>query len=184
MNLKEKFHLNNAQLIILLVAAAVTIFGIVETLLHVNAGVPVSKSLFVCLGFLSIIYYALYGYKVPHGNHLKGIILLFALILVDGLGLEAGRILPGLTDQAVLYSACVTGVCIGIVCYVAGRLHKFNQNIYLITLTTILLIVRIILMLNARMVMFGNIADAIIWVDITCVYAIRYKQHREAGLQA
>ena len=33
-----------------------TIFGIVETLFHINADVPASKIVFTCLGYLVILY--------------------------------------------------------------------------------------------------------------------------------
>lgn len=178
-----KTKLTKFQLTALGIAGLLTLFGIVQTILHLGADAPFSKTMFVCINYVAIIYYALYGFKIPHGNSLKYIILIFALSLVDAVALESGARYTGLVPEKTLISATLTGVCILIVSYVAGRLDRFYKNILLCTIALILLIVRALSMTHYPTIMFVDFADVIIWIDIMCVYAIRYNQHREVGLQ-
>ena len=48
MNIKEKLNLSNPQFVVLLIAVALSIYGIVETILHIDAAVPTSKTMFIC----------------------------------------------------------------------------------------------------------------------------------------
>ncbi len=184
MNIKEKLNLNNFQLILLLVAAVLTIFGAVETILHLGADVPASKTMFVVMSYFAVFYYAFYGYKVPHGNSLKYIMLFFAMILVNAMSLEAGGKYPVLDSQKIMLSTMITGVCAVLVAYTSGRLDKFEKNIYLFMLVLILLFVRAVIMVHFKTLMYTNFSDMIIWIDIICAYSIRYTQHKEAGLKA
>lgn len=184
MNIKEKLNLNNFQMILLLVAAVLTIFGAVEAILHLGADVPASKTMFVCLSYFAVFYYAFYGYKVPHGNSLKFIMLFFAMILVNSMSLEAGGKYPVLENQTIMLSTMVTGVCTVLVAYASGRLDRFEKNIYLFVLVLILLFVRAVIMVKFKTLMYTNFSDMIIWIDIICAYSIRYTQHKEAGTKA
>ena len=184
MNIKEKLNLNNPQFVVLLIAVALSIYGIVETILHIDAAVPTSKTMFICLSYLVILYYALFGYKVPHGNSLKYIILFFAFMLLNELSLEAGGKYPGLPQDSMLLSVMLTGICIIVVSYLSGRLGRFNKSIFLFTTVLVLLLVRVFLMTNYRTIMFANMSDVIIWFDINMAYVLRYKQHKEAGLES
>ena len=182
--MKEKLKLNTFQIIFLCIAIALTAYGVFETIRHIGADVPVSKTILICLSYILILYYALFGYKVPHGNLLKYIMLFFALLLVNEIALEAGGKYPNLASETILLPTTITGICVIIISYISGRLHKFNRNIYLFALTLILLIARAFLMSNYRTIMFSNFSDVIIWLDINCAYALRFKQHKQAGLES
>ena len=182
--MKEKLKLNTVQTIALCIAIAATAYGVYETIRHIGADVPVSKTMFICLSYILILYYGLYGYKVPHGNLLKYIMLFFALLLVNETTLEASGKYPGLVNEAILLPLAITGICIVIISYISGRLHKFNKNIYLFAIVLVLLVVRAVLMSSYRTIMFSNFSDVIIWLDINCAYALRYKQHKQAGLES
>ena len=184
MNIKEKLKLNNLQAAFLLVAVVLTTFGLIETILHLGADVPKSKTIFICLSYVTIIYYVFYGYKVPHGNSLKYIMLFFALMLVNAISLEAGGKYPALDSQKIMLSVMITGICIILVSYASGRLDRFEKNIYLFVLVLIMLFVRAVIMVNYKTLMFAYLSDMIIWIDIICAYSIRYTQHKEAGLKA
>lgn len=178
-----KTKITKFQIAMLCIAGLLTAFGVIETIIHIKADVPTSKTIIMCLSYLAILYYGAYGYKVPHGNTLKYIIFFFALILVNELALESGGKYPGLAPETTIVPAALTGFCIIFASYVSGRLHKFNRNIYLCSITLALLVVRALLMSGYRTIMFADFSDVIIWFDIVCVYAVRYNQHKEAGLE-
>ena len=186
MGLKEKLQVNNMQLAVLCVAAALTLFGVVETILHLNAEVPISKTVFMCLSYVVVIYYALVGYKTPHGNLLKYTMWFFVFMLIHNSALGAGGVYhsPDLQNVSMLFSSLTTTLSIAIVSYLSGRLDRFKKSMILCTVVLVLLIVRALLMSNYRTLMFANLSDVIIWFDICCVYGVRYVQHREAGLES
>ena len=183
MNIKKKLNLNNVQAIAFYATIALTLFGIVETILHINADVPTSKTILICLSYILILYYVIYGYKIPHGNSLKYIIIFFGLMLVNEMALEAGGKYPGLDQHTILLSTTITGLCVIVVSYISGRLDKYEKNSYLFILTLFLLFIRTILMVNYKTIMYTNISDIIVWVDLYWAYALRYAQHKEAGLK-
>ena len=182
--MKEKLHLNAVQMVVLGIAGVLTIYGVYQTIRHIGADVPHSKTMFICFSYILILFYALYGYKIPHGNLLKYIMLFFALLIVNEIALEAGGKYPNLDSQVILLPTVIAGICTVIISYIAGRLDRFNQNIYLFTVVLILLIVRAFLMSQYRTIMFSNYSDLIIWYDINCAYALRFRRHKEAGLQS
>ena len=184
MNFKEKLKLNNLQAAFLLAAIVLTAFGIIETILHLGADVPRSKTMFICLSYIAVLYYIFYGYKIPHGNSLKYIMLFFAMMLVNAISLEAGGKYPALDSQKIMFSVMVTGVCTILVSYASGRLDRFEKNIYLFVLVLILLFVRAVIMVHYKTLMYAYLSDMIIWIDIICAYSIRYAQHKEAGSKA
>ena len=182
--MKEKLKLNTIQIIALCLAAVFTIYGVYQTIRHIAADVPNSKTMFICLSYILILYYVFYGYKKPHGNLLKYIMLFFALLLVNEIALEAGDKYPNLVSEKIVLPITISGICIVMISYISGRLDRFNKNIYLFTAVLVLLVLRAFLMSHYRTIMFSDFSDAIIWFDINCAYALRYKQHKQVGQQA
>lgn len=179
-----KQKLNTFQIILLCIAIALTAYGIFQTIRHIGADVAISKTMFICLSYILILYYGLFGYKVPHGNLLKYLMIFFALLLVNEMALEAGGKYPNLSSEAIVLPITITGICIIIISYISGRLNRFNKNIFLFTIVLVLLVVRALMMSHYRTIMFANFSDVIIWFDINCAYALRYKQHIQAGLES
>ena len=104
-------------------------------------------------------------------------------MLVNEIALEAGGKYPGLDQHTILLSTTITGLCVIVVSYISGRLDKYEKNSYLFILTLFLLFIRTILMVNYKTIMYANISDIIVWVDLYWAYALRYVQHKEAGLK-
>lgn len=67
-----------------------------------------------------IVYYALVGYKKPHGNILKYTMIFFGFSLL--LNIHNGLILG---VKSIVWICAISMLLIG---YISGRLHKFNQN--------------------------------------------------------
>ena len=79
--MKEKQKYSPLQIALLCVATILTAYGVYQTIRHIGADVPTSKTMFICLSYIIILYYGFYGYKTPHGNLLKYIMLFFALLI-------------------------------------------------------------------------------------------------------
>ena len=58
--MKEKIKLDTIQIILLCIAVVSTAFGVYQTIRHIGADVPVSKTMFICLSYILILYYELY----------------------------------------------------------------------------------------------------------------------------
>ena len=128
-----------------------------------------------------IIYYAVSGYKKPHGNLLKQIMLLFGLSLVFQMNL------------AIMYDNKTTVVFVPVtmmlIAYIAGRLDRLKEN----------RILMVIVVLNLAHCSFSSIVKGggnggfainhavlfplVIWITLCGAYYTRYIQHKEAGLK-
>jgi len=173
----EKGKSNN--LVISIVCAVLTVFGIVVSVIAMrngSDGLLVRAAQYVInilLSFL-IVFYAVYGYKKPHGNALKYIILLFAIPMLLSVYTYALR---GMAGQAV-----IRAIVIGLICFAAGRLHKFKQVVTIMSIVAALIVVFIITTLVNGSSTIGIFNVLVIWIDIFVAYALRYKGHKEAGL--
>ena len=119
------------------------------------------------LGFAFVLYYAFSGYKKPHGNLLRYLMLAYGAILAIGsaaaflfgvatMGDPAAGTMPMLdgaenhmSNMAPLqaFLLCLSILLIG---YISGRLHKFEQNKWLLTLVLIMLLVRVLLSIGNK----------------------------------
>lgn len=132
--------------------------------------------------YVCIAYYTLKGYKKPHGNLLKYMMLLFAFMIV--VSLKALEFLS--IKEMMLFCFAV-----GLICYMAGRLNKFNE-VKIISLVVMLLLLHCCHAQVSAMSTFMDLAittrfnfyaKVIIWMALTTSYFTRYLQHKEAGLQ-
>jgi len=119
-------------------------------------------------------YYAFVGYRKPHGNLLKYIILLATVTRFVGIYL--------LVELGGPWMAVIRAMIPGLSFYVAGRLHKVKQNIILLSIITGLILAGTVIAFIKGVTAVGAVTSLIIWVDIFVAYVLRYKAHREAGL--
>jgi len=133
--------------------------------------------------YLLVAYYGLWGYKKPHGNILKYLMLLFGVslipsILVSVSGSYVSQILQIIMSIAVL-----------LVGYISGRLYKFQTNRILIIIVTAIFIFRLFTMpmlfptVTNPILLLGPLNQVILWLAICVAYFSRYQLHKEAGLQ-
>ncbi len=157
---------------------------IVVTILSLMGG---QDDTLICIGtIITLVFTALYGfflYKKPHGNMLKYTMLLLAAFMVFNAALcLKNRYNSSLVHILRLFIPCI-------ICYVAGRLNRIEQNKYLLTFATVatlvLDIIPVILCIgnfNASW-LFRIFWDVIILITLMIAYFTRYKEHKEAGLQ-
>jgi len=128
---------------------------------------------------------ALYGfflYKKPHGNMLKYTMLIFAasnlVIAIQMLWYNVGS----------AYVHAISLVIAGMLCYVAGRLNRIEQNRFILLIALVLFVIRSV----ASLILFPTPSfitnfticgqPIIMFLTLCCAYFVRYKAHKEAGL--
>jgi len=133
--------------------------------------------------YLGLFFYAIFGYKQPHGNFLKYIILLYGLAY----GVIVGTKLTGIL-------AIVGIVAIGMVCYIAGRLNKIKKNAVLIIIVMALVLfvgiyqicvfqkIGVLAGIGNVMYILFMLSPFFCWAGLCAAYVARYNAHKEAGL--
>jgi len=171
----EKKKTNN--LAVCIICGILTAFGIVASVVSLvngsNEHWKINDLIYLALTVL-IGYYAAIGYRRPHGNLFKQIILIYVasyLILVYQLA-----------QTGDAWQAVIRAITIGIICYVAGRLHRVKQNFILIGIVTAIIMYIIVSAFIKQIAKADILSMLIIWIDICVAYFLRYKEHKEAGL--
>ena len=145
---------------------------------------------------VATVYYALAGYKRPHGNLLRVIFLLLSLTYLNGVIDSAQDMtsFEGNDLNLLLYIIGLNGICVLLIAYVGGRLDKIKKNIIPLILITVAQVVKALLCipvfdtfsaysgLSILVHLMYNFSTCILWLDIAFAYILRYKEHKEAGL--
>ena len=156
---------------------------------------------------LAVTFYGVYGYKIPHGNLLRYVILLFALALAAEIFVNQGisKVCLILTLLACVLSA-----------YTAGRLGKRKEAIVLFSLVAAFLIAFVVAERfapvprgimndlvppeipenvggltpppiplesgeNSFTSLCFSLSRLLLWIVIGGAYLTRYEQHKDAG---
>ena len=132
---------------------------------------------------LITIWYALIGYKQPHGNSLRFAYFVFSLTI----GLRA---IADSTGSEQYGKGVLLLIAALILAYISGRLNKIEKNKKLMVLVGILFLAdAIISIVGARkpsLTLFriiGIIAPMGFLFAFGLTYIARYEQHKEAGLE-
>lgn len=80
MKICKKYGISTIQLIGLLITLLLIVGGLVITIVKRTPS-PV-RTVLICIGYLLVLYYALLGYKKPHGNMLRYTMLFFAILII------------------------------------------------------------------------------------------------------
>ncbi len=178
--------MNNKKIVSILVLGAFTIFGLVIEVLsfmRYTEDFSSGSSFFLItygITCILLLYYVIFGYKKPHGNLLKYLLLLFAICCLSGIVTEAAE--HNVIDT--VYNI-VRGIVVIMTSYIAGRLDHYKQNIVLMSIIGVF-------MLGSSFVYTFNCTEVfsflscftffVLWVDMMAAYVIRFKEHKEAGL--
>ena len=133
---------------------------------------------------LFVMVYAFFDYKTPHGNLLKALLLIEAIVLAASTSMDfihGVSILPGAISMAAAL----------MIAYIAGRLSKLEKNTFLLILVCCLLAAADIiycvgLLQNApaAAVIFpiGSVCCTFVtMLAISFAYTARFDEHRTAG---
>ncbi len=140
--------------------------------------------------FIAIVYYALAGYKRPHGNLLRAVFILMSLTCLNGV-IDSAKymaLFEGSELDVQLLIVGLDGICVLLIAYIGGRLDKIKKNTIPLILITAAQLVKSVLFIplydawtNLVYLVWG-FSTFILWIGIAFAYILRYKEHKEAGL--
>lgn len=193
----NKYNVSKKINIFILITALLILAGIIVTIVFANR-VPLIKTITLIIGYLLVLYYAFWGYKTPHGNVLRYLILAYAFLLALGSETrlfasarperpvdvtDANRQVRSGARRFTSYKDLLTSISLVLMGYTAGRLNKYKQNKIIIPIVLVLLFVRSFVTGTTRIqVMMTDLSFFILWLGIACAYFARYDAHKEAGL--
>ena len=192
----NKYNLSKKMNTFVLITAVLLLAGIVVTIIFANRA-PIVKTVTLVIGYLLVLYYALWGYKTPHGNMLRNLILTYAVLLAFGserrlfasvrserpVNVNAGETARRTARGLSAYKGLITSIAFILMGFIAGRLNKYKQNKILVPIVLVLLFVRSFVTNNIRIqAVMTDLSYFILWVGIACAYFARYDAHKEAGL--
>lgn len=152
--------------------------------------------LFVLLGCMSYVMMFLYlavFYKKPHDNNMKTLLLIYAVVTAVGID----------STNRVTLGKLLIPVSVVLIAYMAGRLHKLEQNKKIILIVLAIFVITTVeeIVLQANLIqtidaisrsdhsalikfssyaaLFGNIVQ---FAFCSLVYIYRYKAHIAAGI--
>ncbi len=137
------------------------------------------------IAIIALAFTALYGfwlYKKPHGNMLKYAMLLLAAAMVLN---SAECLIKGYNAPAI---HVIRLFFPGLICYVAGRLNRIEQNKYLLIFATICYCIISFISFGQKVgklnavLLFRFFYEFITLLTLTIAYFVRFKEHKEAGL--
>ncbi len=183
--IEEKYGLKTGQAIALFVIFALNIIWLICDLvffagnLSFNVCATILITMFI---FVSVAYYALYGYKKPHGNVMRYLVLFFSI---------ASAILIVLDDNTYpTYIEADFLIAVVLSAYMSGRLDHYKQNLVICAIVFACQFVSAYYLINLLtgtgvpmnfvnfMACIGGIVQ---WSAISGGYIIRYQLHKEAG---
>ena len=133
---------------------------------------------------IMILYYMLFGYKKPHGNSLRNIFVISAILIIARLILPHTHI-----ENDVLRYVAKSGFGLAaiLIAFVGGRLNKIKQNkILMIIIGVSLLIPSVIVAASFPEFIFmrgiSSMAQPIGWLALCIAYVARFEEHKAAGL--
>lgn len=146
---------------------------------------------------VAIIYYAIAGYKRPHGNLLRVIFFLISITCLNGV-IDSAKCVPLFEGNALnleLFIIGLDGISALMIAYIGGRLDKIKKNIIPLILITAAKLAKSVLFISLFIPLYSawgwgtNLADYVwcfstfvLWLDVAFAYILRYKEHKEAGL--
>jgi len=165
------------NLVVSIVCGILTAFGAIVSVISLVNGNGKSVLFFDVFSLalsMMVGYYALWGYKIPHGNLLKYIFLAYAIFVYAAI--------PITSKEDIVWRVVLQGIVVGSLCYTAGRLDKVKQNVVFLVLITALMTFCVIVDINSGDATIGIATGVVVWIDIFVAYFLRYREHKEAGL--
>ena len=137
----------------------------------------------VLIEYLLVAFYALWGYKKPHGNILRYTMFAFGFLCMYKFFVP-GK--PVTANIEYIANACIVLAALLIV-YMSGRLNKIDKNKIIMIVVGILLVANIILMrLTRETFSFGSFVRSlslpVCWAALCSAYTARFEAHKAAGL--
>ena len=180
----EEQEISNRHLPTCCLALAGYIVSIITFIWGGGSLVPALLFGWVTVFYCAVLYYGVRGYREPHGNLVRYLMLIFAVYVA------ASAIPESFLRNApwpILLSASFAAMSIS---YMAGRLNKIKKNRYVAALSLLLLLVRCLWFLenpgatalDAVLFVLERCQALFMWMTVVLIYFLRYREHAEAGL--
>jgi len=166
------------QLIVMIGLSALLVFCLIAICINIKNPEFLYIAIISLIGYIGIVFYAVYGYKIPHGNSLKYIYLIFALAV----GFYAIHIYQYYRITAI--TSAVAAVVIG---FMSGRLDRDSENTFIITAVSFLFAVGLIAAIVNKdqdpdfWLIVAKSNFLVQFLFLSSAYLIRYAKHKEAG---
>lgn len=181
---EEKLGLKSGQIIALLIIFVLNILWITSNLISFDVVLSFNfVSPFIM--FAIAIYYACYGYKIAHGNHMRFLMLWFSIY--TAIKYVIGGIVYPPYIVIDIFMICILSA------YMAGRLDHYKQNIIIsavVTLGESIIVYHFISGLASVgykftfMTFMPFTGPVTVWLAVAGTYITRYKLHKQAGYEA
>lgn len=182
-NIQKKTKLSlTLSTILVLIAIIIGVYNLIKAFSSTKFAVSVINSICNLVLCVLVSYYAIEGYKKPHGNLLREIFVAYGIsVVIETTFAAASSSMLMILNKILWYLTAL------IIVYVAGRLDKIEKNKKLLLLATILQIVRCVLQfINGNPSVYSILAkiDVLILMFALCsAYFARYEEHKAAGLE-
>ena len=184
--IEEKYGLKTNQAIAILIVLILNLVWIISsTVFRIRrfGNLPLNQIANIVM-FGVTVYYVCYSYKKPHGNLMRYLVLCCAVF-------EAIQYINSRFEYPNYMNYVFYGVTI-LKAYMAGRLDHYKQNV---VISAIVLVCECLILYTVACTFVGSGAQNLfvrfirimgpvtVWLAIATSYIIRYKPHKEAGLE-
>lgn len=184
-DIRNKSGMKKSHTIGLVVCIILMVLQVVSQIMQLTTAVDFQTAASPITFLILIVgfgYYALFGYKKPHGNMLRYLFLFYVICSCYFL-LSYVQVYPFYVNAFGIAKIVAFS-------YIAGRLDKVNKNKYILRaliLTDICFDIyniytfEVLGLLNFT-TLVGSISSLLFTLTVTLAYVIRYDLHKEAGL--
>ena len=172
------------RLIVALVALAGLAVSIASFIWRLNNYVSIKSFILVAIYYGFIFYYGIYGYKKPHGNMVRYLLLILAFYIAASVIVLVER----WDVHWIIFAASnFAAVLIG---YMAGRLNKVKKNIVVAIIVSVLLLVKSFWPIQGvdlnvySLFVLDRTMPIFMWITVGLIYFFRYSEHKQAGIEA
>lgn len=184
-NIEEKFGLKAKHAIALFAILLLNLLWFISLVIDLTklGSISAWNIASIVIWFASV-FYVLYEYKKPHGNLFRYLMLVYAC--------DMGAMLLLNFNYQKMYVNVIYLAKIILSVYMAGRLDRYKQNVIIsvvILVCNCVIAYNIIDMVTSFGVslsfinFFEYIGCVTVWLAIAASYMIRFKPHKDAGLE-
>ncbi|MBQ9228709.1 MAG: hypothetical protein IJ168_07760 [Eubacterium sp.] len=169
------------RLVITVVALIGAAVSIVCFIWRLNSLVSIRSFSLIAVYYGFVFYYGIFGYRKPHGNMVRYLLLILAVYIAYSITVMVER----WDISWIIFTA--SNLAAVFIAYIAGRLNKYKKNAVWAVIITALLLVKsfwpiettglnfyILFVLDRTLPLF-------MWVTVMFIYFFRYKEHKLAG---
>lgn len=171
-------------IVVVLTSLTGIIFGVISVFWRLDNYISPYPLIVAGIYYCIVFYYGFRGYKTPHGNLVRYLMLILSIYIIAAIAVSIYRWYK--LPWVVLLAGNLGAMSIA---YMAGRLNKFKKNIIVSVIVSVLLVTECFWQFKIP----GVKVDALfyidrslpifMWLTIMSIYFFRYHEHKKAGLE-